>query len=375
MATYSPSQHSAGQEPSRIQTRPARRGDWWFRLTAPEEPLNATFAQREAARRGRLASLTLLFIGLFTLFPIPNAIIHGQVAFIIVQLITFGLHAFALFVLNKRGHLSAAGWMVMIVIEASFPLSLLALPQGMTLGLMPLFDIVAESLMVVVAFFKPRSIFFIMVVNIVFIVGWLYFGKHTAEISALLASNPYNLLFPAVSLEIYEAVLAFLWVSSATKAIADLDRSEEIIELERRQLKQQEQQLQLKQQLEEGVQQILQTHIRVANGDIAARAPLGQGHILWQIAHSLNNLLSRLQGHLQLQREMQRTREATRLLVMHLRAAKESQQPLMPMQRTGTMLDEVIVELTTLAPEPLPEDPYITGKHPFSLRRNPHPYR
>lgn len=50
-----------------------------------------------------------------------------------------------------------------------------------------------------------------------------------------------------------------------------------------------------KKELEEGIQQLLQTHIQAANGDFNVRAPLAQDHVLWQIAYSLNNLLSRIQ--------------------------------------------------------------------------------
>ncbi len=44
-------------------------GEWWFRFTAPHLPEKPTFAERELARRGRLASITVLFFSLFMLFP------------------------------------------------------------------------------------------------------------------------------------------------------------------------------------------------------------------------------------------------------------------------------------------------------------------
>jgi len=62
-----------------------------------------------------------------------------------------------------------------------------------------------------------------------------------------------------------------------------------------------------KQELEDGIQQILETHIHVANGDFSMRAPLTQDHLLWQIAHSLNNLLARLQRLSQAEAELQQT--------------------------------------------------------------------
>jgi hypothetical protein len=63
-----------------------------------------------------------------------------------------------------------------------------------------------------------------------------------------------------------------------------------------------------KQELEGGIQLILATHVQVANGDFATRAPLGQDHLLWQVAYSLNNLLARLQRLSQAEADLQRTK-------------------------------------------------------------------
>src|SRR5947209_17414361 len=106
MTTSFPSQNGRfdtfTQQSPTSPPHPRTLGEWWFRLTAPQEPENATFAQREAARRGRLASLTIVFISIFTLVPVPNALIQGNIGFLVVLLITFLLNGFALFVLNRR---------------------------------------------------------------------------------------------------------------------------------------------------------------------------------------------------------------------------------------------------------------------------------
>jgi hypothetical protein len=102
--------------------------------------------------------------------------------------------------------------------------------------------------------------------------------------------------------------------------------------------------LKLKGQLEDGIQKILQTHVRAANGDFSARAPLTKENILWQVGYSLNNLLARLQRNAELQIQMARTEEAVKMLAAYIRSAKESKQPLQPLQKTGTIIDELIVE-------------------------------
>jgi hypothetical protein len=127
---------------------------------------------------------------------------------------------------------------------------------------------------------------------------------------------------------------------------------------------------QQKQELESGIEQILQTHVQVANGDFSTRAPLAQDHLLWQIAHSLNNLLARLQSlshaeaelqrvkvefkrqvgstqmeALQIKAELQQIYTETQVLVDLLREAKAREHPIWaPPSRT--VLDPLCRELT-----------------------------
>lgn len=127
---------------------------------------------------------------------------------------------------------------------------------------------------------------------------------------------------------------------------------------------------QQKQELELGIQQLLQTHIQAANGDFQARAPLAQDHVLWQIAYSLNNLLSRMQrlslaeaelnqtkleasrtiGSLQTQanlikNELQLIQGEAAMLIDSLREAKVKDSPIRtPSSRT--LLDPLYKELT-----------------------------
>jgi len=319
-------------------------GEWWFRITAPQEPPNPTFAQREATRRGRLASLTIAFISLFAVLPLIQGIVEHNPGLLISMVVTLLLNAVALFVLNRRGHLLAAGWVIIVVFDLGFALSLLAAPGGTSFANIRGFDVMAVAVLIVVAFFPPRSVFIIAPINTVFLLLWIFFGPHDQQVAEALHQDAYGLLFPPMALEIYIAVMAFLWVSSAVKAIANLDRTEEIVALERREIARQEEQLALKQQLEAGVEQLLQTHVRAANGDFSARVPLNKDNVLWKVAYSLNNLLSRLERYNQLQAETRRTQEALHALAEQIRQAKETGRPVQ-FQRTGTPVDEIMVAL------------------------------
>jgi hypothetical protein len=121
-------------------------------------------------------------------------------------------------------------------------------------------------------------------------------------------------------------------------AIHRADRAEEIAALEHQIAAQ-------KQQLEYGMQQILQTHVRAANGDLSARAPLAQDNMLWQIAQSLNNLLTRLQRSGGADFTLQRTEEELRRLAAAIDDANAGRQPIWP-SLSGTPADIIIERIT-----------------------------
>ncbi len=131
-----------------------------------------------------------------------------------------------------------------------------------------------------------------------------------------------------------------------------------------------------KRELEEGIAQILQTHVQTANRNFAVRAPLNQDHILWQIAYSLNNLIARLQRLAQAEVELQQMKMEARhtigalqqqagqiqtelrsiqteamSLVEMLRAAKAKGQPV-PTVTSRTLLDPLYRELVGTSVRP-----------------------
>lgn len=329
-----------------VSTRPKRIDEWWFYLTAPQLPANPTFAERENVRRGRQASLTTLLITLYAFAPLGQALINGHLQLLIFMLINFVLDASCLFFLNRKGHRGWAGFFIIAGMWLGFAVGTATTPGGISVESLRGFDLMAASLGVVVGFFAPSRIFIMMILNIAFTFGFILWGHHSNDVTQLLQTIPYTVLYPPLLINIFMAVLTYMWVNSALTAIAQLDRTEEIVALERRELERQEEQLVLKQQLEDGIQQILQTHVKAANGDFGARAPLNRENILWQIAYSLNNLLSRLERYGQMQAEMKRTQEAVKILAESMRTAKANKQPFQPPRRTGTVIDELIMEMT-----------------------------
>jgi hypothetical protein len=140
-------------------------------------------------------------------------------------------------------------------------------------------------------------------------------------------------------------------VRGTDQAIRRADRAEEIASLEHTLADQ-------KRQLDIGIQQILQTHVRAANGDYSARAPLGQDNILWQIASSLNNLLSRLQRSGLAEHQLRRTDEEIRRLAAAIDDAQAGRKPIWPAP-TGTAADLILERIRggrRSAPQPVVQE-------------------
>jgi hypothetical protein len=190
---------------------------------------------------------------------------------------------------NRGGKAIVSSILLIIVIDLGCGLMLLTSPMGLDVANLPVFDVLIVSELIAVSLLPAVSVFPIALGNILFISGDIALQPHTPALNQLLASGmAYDVVAQPIGLQIIVAVVTYLLVRSALRAIARADRAEEVAELQRREAERTH-------QLESGIQQLLRTQVRAANGDLTARANLSQGNILWQVGISLNLLLTRLQ--------------------------------------------------------------------------------
>jgi len=142
------------------------------------------------------------------------------------------------------------------------------------------------------------------------------------------------------------AIVAYLWVRSATTAIARADRAEVIAALEHAMAAQQRESRRLSLELTASIEQLVETHRQVAAGDFRARIHLQEDDVLAPVADSLNLLLVRFQRLLDESEELERTKLQSARVVAALREAAGTSQPLrLPEQGVGTPVDLIILEL------------------------------
>ena len=320
---------------------------WWYQLTAKPEPsANATFAQRESVRKSQLLSIIVFWL-LFTFilfipacFVLPNHyVIFADLGMIIVCVI-------ALF-FNRAGKPEIAGLLLTVAFELALTMVIFT-TQPLDEPSIQQYELYVFGELLSVSLLNPSSVFLVMTYNIIVITVSLLWQPPTAMLASDLKTQLIPMLVRPIGVQLLVAFVSYLWVKGTVKAIARADRAEQIAQLEHELAVQ-------KQKMEEGIQQILQTHVAIANGNLDARAPLTQDNVLWQIAKALNTLLVRLQRASQAEKQLQRVVQAVNTTVNTIQQAEQMNQ--MPrISLTRTEIDPLIMVLQgkTIAYTPAP---------------------
>lgn len=339
-------QRSFRVDPS--QMRPRRQVETgsplsrWYYLSAPASvPQNAGFTDRERVRRGRIGSVILLgmLVGL-VLLAVNVALLRAVLPSV---LLVAGCCLVAI-PLNRAGYVRTTGVLLILAVDGGLVWALLSAPGGLDPLYLPAFYLLVTSDLIVAALLPVGFVFPLAAAHAVFILADVKLQPHTMMWDQMITSTGilYSSVVGPMALEIIVAILAYLWVTSAISALRRADRAEEIVALERRELEQ-------RRQVALGIQQILDTHRRVANGDLNARAPSAQDNVLWQVSVALNNLLARYQSMVRQSGAPapNAIAEEVRQMRLALRGRQDGQPQPWP-QPNGSALDPLISDLRQL---------------------------
>lgn len=265
----------------------------WYSFTSPREPpKSASFQHMERFRRGRIGSQIILALYILLLIStLAGFVGANKYLFSIV-----GVVACLLLVatgLNRMGKVNLAGSLVVLAFILYPVAAIITDPNGLSILALPLYGLLVLPLLCTVSFLPPWWVFMIASGNSLFTWISLTYMPRTAELNTLLNIALASTMIPIILIQLLVAVVAYAWVHNTTQALLRADRAEEIAKLERDLALQAEEAARQKQQLEANIQAIVNTHVRVANGDFSARVPLAQNNVLWQIAGPLNNLIAR----------------------------------------------------------------------------------
>jgi hypothetical protein len=308
--------------PSYLTTRARQENNlwlWWYRLTAPAEPKSdSTYQEIELFRRGRTGSQIILALYFLLIISIPARFV-GTNEYLLTIVAGAAAALLIATILNRMGKITTAGIIVVLTFLAFPVVNIVTTPGGLSMLVLPLFGLLVLPLLCAVSFLPPGWIFAIALVNILFTLLSLTYLPRTAELSAVLAIAYAGIVTPIIFSQILVSVVAFVWVRGTTQALQRADRAEELVRLEHDLSLQAEESAHQKQRLEESIHKIVETHMRVANGDFEARVPVGEENVLWQISGPLNNLLARTQRWRQDSNELYHTK----LALQHAREENE----------------------------------------------------
>lgn len=323
----------------------------WYHLTSPPEPdASASFQERDMYRRGRTGSQVSIFLFLLIFISFPAAFSGSNSLLIGILAANIFILILAL-ALNRARQVNIAGILVLLSVLASPTANILTNPGGVDASVLPIFGFLVLPVMCAVSFLPPRWGFVVAAVNSVFTLYVLRFLPNSGDLHTVLANAFVSIATPIILSQWIVAIIAFLWVHGAREAIKRADRAELISAMEKQERERQQLEIEQKQQLDAGIKMIIETHAKFANGNYAARAPLNQDNVLWQLAYSLNNLLARVQGYAQTQNQIQTQMQGMQEQIRSLGA--NNRQLTQELQRTheaGTRLVQALSEGKSVVP-------------------------
>lgn len=346
----------AGQEPEHGQF-----SRWWYRLTTPASGAgNENFVRREAERKAHsLSSVAAFFLCVLLLF-LPACFFMGTVV-IFADLLAMAGTLIGL-VVNRLGQTGVAG--VVIVLGAEAALACAILFKGpLSPADVQLYDLYALIILLIASLLPTRAIFFFAAAHSAFIILELFIHPDAPALAQDLQLQ--TQLLPAivrpVGLQLLGSTVAYIWVRSASRAIERANRAEMVATLEHTIAEERAAGEREKRELEESIQQLIQTQMAATKGQLTTQIPYPPAKILWPLVGAMNLLWSRLQRAQQLEREHQRLQQ---VIASYLQLVQRDPNASLPLAQTGTILDQLILAAQTARPrDTQPGVPHTNSLH------------
>ncbi len=340
-----------GSRPSYLQPAIAKVPSWfawWYRWSCPAEPLpTAPLMQRERFRRARLVSLFIFLMQIFVITSIPAGF-SGTNPFLAIVLVFAFVANVAAMLCNRSGFVTIAGLLVVFNVELSMSMNIITTPHGLSLAVLPLFDILVIPLVLAASLLPAGFVFLFALLNSAFAILGTLFLPHSADLASALKVSTFGLISLPVFIQIILAVIAFFWVRGATQALARADRAEQIALLEHEIAASRQELAEQKGQLEAAIQVIARALLQSNQSDDYQRIPT-QGNVLWEIAGPINNMIGRLQRLRYTEAEHQQYLKELNMLLSALRTAQEKQQiPNLPVGQPGYVLAPLYTEINRI---------------------------
>jgi hypothetical protein len=275
-----------------------RRGFWghWLNLTAlpRSEGTTAGPLKREELRKSELVGYFLFVLFLFMVFDFVLALRHPLTSLATVFLFLLVLIGVAW--LNHKGKTNIAGTcLVLGMIFAVMSVIIFVLSRRENAAdLLASYDFFVYPILIG-SLFLPRNVLFPLTgLSIAFVVFHVLYGQHPAAVDVVLAeSGPLTAILRPTSIIFTVSVIAWVAMGNFRRSLLQVDRAEELIAARQIVSEQAQQLANQNTRLAAGIAQVLHVHQEAARGNYAVRAQVYNEDLIWQVGHSLNNLLIR----------------------------------------------------------------------------------
>src|SRR5450755_162999 len=373
-------QYFGMQEP---MTR-ARIVRWWYRLTVGDVKGSSfskgnSFSQNVLLWREQLASVLIFFFLLVLLaLVLPLSIFTINLPVMLVACLLLFTALLAIW-FNRAGKPHVAGLLIAASLSMGICCLILTGSGGIGIDTLALCDLLVISELFVASLLPIKWVILVAFLNSSFVVAALLALPKTPALTQAMRAGAYMLLLRPLALYFIVAAVLWLWICSTMRALKRVEQAELLATHEYMIACQ-------KYMLDASVEQVMQTLVQVANGNLKARVPLKEGALLWPLTIALNHLLSRVQRLQQIEQEflhllpgiqqgklaqyeLQRAQEEVRLLRLIIQDARQNNRCMRTL-RGGTLLDPLMQKLNGQYLSPLP--PYIrnvrsSATHPLSF--------
>ncbi len=332
--SWSPMDHAAT---GHSQTRSFGFFKWWYRLTMPVKlPANARFLKHAGYHKTRLFSSIAFFLLIAFVFALPIGLFSPSPYMLYIDSAEIAITCVSL-LLNRMGQTLAAGLVQVVSFEVILT-SVILITTPLNSASMQIFDLFIVGELLAVSLLPVRYGLLVALYNSLFI--WLNISlqPYTPDMILVLHSQFISIVARTIGLQFMVAGISAIWAYNTTKAISNGGQAEMVAAQLEHALTEQ------RKELESDIQQILQTYVSVANGNLNARVPLTQDHVLWQTARALNSLLVRLQRASLAEKELHRVQHAVTSTVNIIQKSVQQRQKV-HIPFTQTAIDPLIAAI------------------------------
>ncbi|MBA2679734.1 MAG: hypothetical protein H0U76_15215 [Ktedonobacteraceae bacterium] len=323
---------------------------WWYTLAAPRDVAeDAPLRERERVRIGKLTSLALLIeiiamgIAGYSTTEDPNQLLPIVYLGIVLSLLIAMMF-------NRSGKIKVAGILVVVMIEIGLLLTIVGIPHGQFSSFnLPIFALFIQPLLIAASIFPIEIIFPMAAFHIVCICLALTFIPKAPELIEHMRIEPYTAYGMPIMLQVFAALISFIWVRSAREEMHRAETAQEVTRLTQELADQMLAAADRQEELKRNIEIISRTLAEVSKGNYQQQVPLTQKDLLGPVAHSFNMLINYTRGYREQGQRFEQIDKLLSSLASELRQYRTSQgQNQISVTNTGTGLDLLTVELRNL---------------------------